>query len=134
MLICETRDKKFVNRLGLNRHLRSHIHQTTSKKLRFENDKTFFCRQNMNRHTREFHDYVGHKSVKHCPLCPFKTNFILQLSFSFKKVLNEPAIINLPTEQEKRGGFVRKPLKKLKCWTTAIEAENFWDLSTKNAI
>ena len=46
--------------------------------------------------------------------------------------LNEPAIINLPTEQAKRDGYVRKPLeKKLKCWTTAIAAENIWDLLTK---
>ena len=89
MLICETCDRKFVNRLALNSHLRSKIHQGTSKKPRVacpQCDKTFSCRQNMNRHTREIHDYVGHKSVKQCALCPFKTKFILQLSLHFKKV------------------------------------------------
>ena len=43
----------------------------------------------MNRHTRENHDYVGHKSVKQCSLCSFKTKFILQLSLHFKKVHNQ---------------------------------------------
>ena len=89
MLICETCDRKFVNRLALNSHLRSQIHQGTSKKQRVacpQCDKTFSCRQNMNRHTREIHDYIGHKSVKQCSLCPFKTKFILQMSLHFKKV------------------------------------------------
>ena len=92
MLICETCDRKFVNRLALNSHLRSQIHQGTSKKQRVARpqcDKTFSCRQNVNRHTREIHDYVGHKSVKQCSLCPFKTKFILQLSLHFKKVHNQ---------------------------------------------
>ena len=89
MLICETCDRKFVNRLALNSHLRSQIHQGTSKKQRVacpQCDKTFSCRQNVNRHTREIHDYVGHKSVKQCSLCPFKTKFILQMSLHFKRV------------------------------------------------
>ena len=42
----------------------------------------------MNRHTREIHDYVGHKSVKQCCLCSFKTIFILQLYLHFTKELN----------------------------------------------
>ena len=32
---------------------------------------------------------MGHKSVKQCSLCPFKTKFILQLSLHFKKVHNQ---------------------------------------------
>ena len=32
MLFCETCDRKFVNRLALNSHLRLQIHQGTSKK------------------------------------------------------------------------------------------------------
>ena len=78
--------------MALNSHLRSRIHQGNSKKPRVpcpQCDKTFSCRQNMNRHTREIHDYVGHKSVKQCALCPFKTKFILQLSLHFKKVHNQ---------------------------------------------
>ena len=89
MLICETCDRKFVNRLALNSHLRSQIHQGTSKKPRVacsQCDKTFSCRQNMNCHAREIHDYIGHKSVKQCSLCHFKTKFILQMSLHFKKV------------------------------------------------
>ena len=95
MLICETCDKQFVNRLGLNSHLRSQIHQGTSKKPRVacsQCDKTFSCRQNMNRHTREIHDYIGHKSVKQCSLCPFKTKFILQMSLHFKKCIVNSSI------------------------------------------
>ena len=91
-LICETCDWTFVNWVGLNCHPRSQIQQSPSKEPKVacpQCDKTFACRQNMNRHTQDIHDYVGHKSVKQCSLCPFKTKFILQLSLHFKKAHNE---------------------------------------------